>query len=619
MPLKSGRTVLNDTFFYRGKKLSIKHTLDVDARFNRFGDTSKVAHSRTELLDIIDTQFAGMEHDHNYVRSRGEQTYHLANDLFYDQVRVKGEIPLNTRINYLTYKDWFDNSAILNSIINLIESSKDVRMAYTDVANSIIKSIINLGDSKSTVFSDFTSDNFALMRQLFIQLCSYNITFLDTAANLSSYHQATPMVLNDKSVREQYTDSKIRIDPFIVDTTTKIEREGVLLNTLRPSERVPRTISSRRRMKNPITRRETSEVSTTSRVYDRTRVVYDGKIIGRAGSIGMTTFVIKSVSPVINVPPKVLSSSATDPEILSSLMIAHLNSSASDSEILSNVNIRKLNSTATDAEILSNLNVLAYRGILNSNATDTEILSFAGHFKLNSTPSDAEILSELDEHKAPNVLHVTVSDSEIISFVGVGMLNSVAADGEILSDKYDTAAIRKALTSTTTDSEILSSLDATVNGKTLNSTAADAEILSSLGLPVINGTAADSEILSTMNFGTLTASYPVLSDTERQLVDEAGIVLTDELGNILYSDATVETEVLSYVGVGTPRAFPTSDTEITSSMAPSGVMSETVDPEILSALPLVGTGYPTSDSEILSVLLTTTVSGTQTDPTLMEG
>ena len=91
--------------------------------------------------------------------------------------------------SYTTYAEWFASRPdVVGQYINLYDSYADPASQYSDLADAILTKLIPITATLEKYGNfQYTDSGYARLKQLFIQMCSYNITFLDTTRDVSQY------------------------------------------------------------------------------------------------------------------------------------------------------------------------------------------------------------------------------------------------------------------------------------------------------------------------------------------------------------------------------------------------------------------------------------------------
>lgn len=127
---------------------------------------------------------------------------------------IIGNVPLNLT-TATTYNDWLsENPEILTHLIAPIDSSKNSEDAYSDLATGIIDTLVPVLPGFN-YYGDYTLTSSAYKRviQLFTQMTSYNITFVDDNTTSPTYfftpHQATTISDSQYTGEELYWEKEL--------------------------------------------------------------------------------------------------------------------------------------------------------------------------------------------------------------------------------------------------------------------------------------------------------------------------------------------------------------------------------------------------------------------------
>ena len=191
-PYKFNPDLSNNIFVKDDVEYSYESILGDDILQNRdtFQDT---VYDKDEYLNKLDTLFARRVSDLHIVNSSMTTTVHYAMDALYRKLLYRGvatEIDLvdpNSvqtlaidNVEYIRYEDWFSTSTALTTLMRHLDSSPKMQEDYEKLARTIIDEIVVLSNSQYGRYETLSTSQFKAMRKLFIQLCSYDVVFLDT-------------------------------------------------------------------------------------------------------------------------------------------------------------------------------------------------------------------------------------------------------------------------------------------------------------------------------------------------------------------------------------------------------------------------------------------------------
>lgn len=104
---------------------------------------------------------------------------------------VQGDLSLNLIPSITTYAQWWQKRPdIYNGVVSIFEAQNQETLiaSYTHLSDSLLTSLLPITSIMQQYGNFQISDsNYAKLKQLFIQMCSYNITFLDTDRNTTQF------------------------------------------------------------------------------------------------------------------------------------------------------------------------------------------------------------------------------------------------------------------------------------------------------------------------------------------------------------------------------------------------------------------------------------------------
>lgn len=124
---------------------------------------------------------------------------------------VQGTVPLKLSDTITTYPEWIAaHPDVYKRYINLIDAYADPAPQYSSMADQILTLLIPITPTMQQ-YGNFqiTNNSYAMLKQLFIQLCSYNIAFLDTTRDVFQH-----LYINNPTLYRKSLDfSETRIAP----------------------------------------------------------------------------------------------------------------------------------------------------------------------------------------------------------------------------------------------------------------------------------------------------------------------------------------------------------------------------------------------------------------------
>lgn len=191
---------IDQTFMFAGSEWQIDHTIDEAGTLDRIETNVGSITSPERLLELVDGHHNAWVKDHKSKHALANTAYQIAYDMLYRQLLVGSQVTLDFGIPHTHYHEWFADNQFLEDAILSLDGNSDVKQAYRDASDILLEAILPLTESTQTRFDQFSSEDFRLMKQMFVQLCSYNIAFLDTERTPSTYIRFAQTTLNDKAI-----------------------------------------------------------------------------------------------------------------------------------------------------------------------------------------------------------------------------------------------------------------------------------------------------------------------------------------------------------------------------------------------------------------------------------
>lgn len=182
---------LPKSFHILGKEYYIKSYVAVEAMTDRIPYYPRVFLSHDEYLDFIASQFQCILFDVLNVHSSGHRLYHEAMAYLYGHLLVnKRHENISFGSNITTYSELRTRNLDLDTIISYYDSTIDMKDNYRILADTLMTGLFPLANSRFTSLigvSSYEKKIYEGLRSLFVQLCSYNVSFLDTDRDYQEY------------------------------------------------------------------------------------------------------------------------------------------------------------------------------------------------------------------------------------------------------------------------------------------------------------------------------------------------------------------------------------------------------------------------------------------------
>lgn len=196
---KHKQDIATDKWMHNGhhKHLVDSHITSSELLENLPGDTTSFE-TQAAFIDQVADQFLYMIDHIRGVRGTSDALYSQAMATFYDGALVRETINLNWS-NDLDYPQWFSNQTDCTYVKDAYDKSNNPELFYEALASSIAEALLPLTDPRFEQFIDvdqFTDERYTKLKDLFVQLCSYNVAFLDTSRDRYTYMFTAPTLLH---------------------------------------------------------------------------------------------------------------------------------------------------------------------------------------------------------------------------------------------------------------------------------------------------------------------------------------------------------------------------------------------------------------------------------------
>lgn len=214
---------IEQEFKYKNSIWRINRLIDYDDIFTRIETNVGTINTPDRLLELIDGHFKAMVTDINVKHALANTAYQMAYDLLYRQLLAAQTISLDFGIPHTTYHEWFTANQFLEDTIIALNNSSDVKAAYNYASGALLNAILPVTESTVTTFDQFTSKDFELTKQMFIQLCSYNIAFLDTEVTSDIWIRFAQITHHDKCICNYTGENIMDPDPYEINVTESVD------------------------------------------------------------------------------------------------------------------------------------------------------------------------------------------------------------------------------------------------------------------------------------------------------------------------------------------------------------------------------------------------------------
>lgn len=180
---------LSNHILYGDQKFEIKYLVDVKKMIDNLDWVEKAFVTQSQFGEWISDRYnkLSLYLRHNDVSNK--LTYHLAMKKIWDDVSINKLIELKFT-EFDSWVAWYSSNSDINSIIRIYEglTSQSKIQAYSKLAVSCFNAIFETEESVDGATNLRRIERiYTSIRDLFINLCSYNITYLEADREVSDY------------------------------------------------------------------------------------------------------------------------------------------------------------------------------------------------------------------------------------------------------------------------------------------------------------------------------------------------------------------------------------------------------------------------------------------------
>jgi hypothetical protein len=235
-------TNLSTTFKFDSHLYKISDHINVVSMLDKIRYDNSLL-NQEEFVDLVADQFGALISHILLIRHSSNMLVHKSISTIYNELVPKRELTLNLT-SEPDFNTWIDSIPNLRDLIDYYESVQNVSEEYDVLGTQLFNRILPFTNNKFYKYLS-SSDNENLymyegLKNVFVQLCSYNITFLDTNRDSAMYFflsnipvdfntKDTEKLLEDLYLNPLYEDMNI---PSTLREPLDAEYEPVILDIL---------------------------------------------------------------------------------------------------------------------------------------------------------------------------------------------------------------------------------------------------------------------------------------------------------------------------------------------------------------------------------------------------
>lgn len=181
------------TITHNGFTIPLHNLLDVDAFVAGTEFPAGVKTAGVEYMAALTTQFLALVRQISDSRAATDRLVSRAIATVFDSVTTKTPYALSLS-EHRTYVEWFSDSSQNNyaSILSAYEGSSNAAALWSSLADAVMTALLPLNETLLNYSNEeSTAALYGRLKQLFVQLCSYNVIFLDTPRDVQHWVFAT--------------------------------------------------------------------------------------------------------------------------------------------------------------------------------------------------------------------------------------------------------------------------------------------------------------------------------------------------------------------------------------------------------------------------------------------
>lgn len=213
--------VIPEYFSHRGVKHMVNSYVHLQEWINEVDFNSRTITSTRDLVIEIDRQFSVFKRDVEYQRFHHDTTYLETVNHLHRHSLKREMMDVDLVLGQTLYTEWFRFDEGLETEFMLTERSDSAIKLYRDLFIDLFVGITGYTSSVHVDNAGLKDEQYTLMKQLFIQLCSANIAFLEADRASVDYHSLNPIVI--RTVGDECGfDSRIFTDKNVTITTASV-------------------------------------------------------------------------------------------------------------------------------------------------------------------------------------------------------------------------------------------------------------------------------------------------------------------------------------------------------------------------------------------------------------
>ncbi len=202
-------------YTFEGNTYMMSSIVDVKGAVQDIYFDSKTYFSTEEFQEVLSRQFAALIKHVESLRTSGNLLYHRAFNHLYKNFIVQERIDLDL-VDSPNYSTWIESNEQIKNLVSAYNDLPDSRLYWSLLCDQLVDKLIPTDNEFFRKYTSFNQDKTALyngLKKLFIQLCSYRLTFLETDRDKITFITSPHMCCGD--IDSENTDSSFLALPGV--------------------------------------------------------------------------------------------------------------------------------------------------------------------------------------------------------------------------------------------------------------------------------------------------------------------------------------------------------------------------------------------------------------------
>lgn len=188
-------------FQFEDTKFLLTTIVDTESVLNDIPFSNNTTYFTQEsFLTHLGLQFKTLIKHIETIRTSGNMTYIRALDYLYKESLLEEDIYTIELIPFDNYQTWISSNEQINSLISGYDRLPNSKLYYKQLCDILINLLLPTVNDLFRTYTGFNQDHsifYNKLKKLFIQLCSYRLTFLETDRSTLSFITTPHMVIGN--------------------------------------------------------------------------------------------------------------------------------------------------------------------------------------------------------------------------------------------------------------------------------------------------------------------------------------------------------------------------------------------------------------------------------------